>query len=136
MSADERRVTSCNTHHSVTWRQRKIDLYDLRFDAPVSVRAKKPLKMHDTVPDNWVPRTDPQIYCIQSLPAIPNANFISQPWSRCEEWSVLRAMLPSTRTIKKTRECKWGNGKFLPPLLNKPSEMRSNLNLISSPPTR
>eukprot|EP00116_Pleurobrachia_bachei_P012556 sb/3472818/ len=43
--------------------------------------------------------------------------YSNKPASRCEEWSTLRAMLPSRGVIRQQKPPKWGVGHALPPII-------------------
>eukprot|EP01135_Chromosphaera_perkinsii_P012067 Nk52_evm5s2579 gene=Nk52_evmTU5s2579 len=118
------------------WHRKKFSPLDQRFECPHI--PKKPLRIPEVVPDNWIPRTDPELYYTLSLPAIPDEGYLAQRSTRCEEWSVLKQMLPSKPTVKKNPEADhgWGVKAFPPVVLNRPGEERTNYNLIGNPATK
>ena len=114
------------------WVTKRYIPTDLRVTAPVprhKLFAPKSLPQADY---HWIPRMDPPLRSFERSPE--RAIFASHPSSRCEEYSTLRQMLPSSGSSWKRSPPNWGTSYGDPPsLIDKPPK---RFPIINSPMTR
>ena len=100
----------------VVWVQRRINLQDPRFNAPVG-RYKVILPDYRKLPapcGAWI-RT-PEYQQSQFWRPEDQNTLVTQKNSRCEDWSTLRQMLPSRGYYKASVPPKWGIEAGRPPI--------------------
>lgn len=103
-------------HDDLVWVNRWYTPDDLRAIAPVQ-RQKflaQPLPCLSSMPPHWVPPSEAPLKSF-SRAADETEVYISDPSSRCEQWSTLRQMLPSSGHCVRYIPPKWGTGYTAPP---------------------
>ena len=108
---------------------------DLRLTAPVP-RYKLMAPSVDTLAkpeSHWIRPREPIPQAFQQGPQERNA-FISQPSTRCEEWSTLTQMLPSRGQPDRAKPPNWGTGYAQPPPMT--PDITRRFPHINSPMTR
>ena len=95
--------------NEIAWVSNK-NTTDITFTTiPVPKRKiiKKPVDV-EQIPNHWIP---PFVEDLPVSEAVINKNEkcnASMPSTRCEEWSTLRQMKPSTSRLKKPASSSWG----------------------------
>ena len=104
-------------HRQLVWANRWYTPEDLRAIAPV--QRHKFLAQHlpdlPSLPDHWVPPAEPPLKAFSRAGEEEGVCTSSSPSSRCEEWSTLRQMLPSSGHCVRHIPPKWGTGVTTPP---------------------
>ena len=114
------------------WVTKRYIPTDLRSTAPVPRHKLLAPKVLPKADSNWVPNMDPPLRSFER-PTGPLI-FVSHPSSRCEEFSTLRQMFPSTGSSWKESPPSWGTSYGFPPLLI--SRPPKRFPKINSPMTR
>ena len=114
------------------WVTKRYIPTDLRATAPVArhkLLAPQSLPAADA---HWVPSIDPPLRSFERTPS--RVIFVSHPSSRCEEFSTLRQMLPSSGSFWRRSPPNWGTSFGNPPaLIDRPP---GRFPKINSPMTR
>ena len=99
------------------WVNSPSDPSDLRHTKPIQAKKffRTPIPA-SKVPSYWVPvpEAPPKFF---SRAAEEEKIYTSFPATRCEEWSCLRAMLPSKGYHKSSHPPKWGISKDITPTI-------------------
>jgi len=129
-----RRAHPENTPETV-WVTKRYIPTDLRVTAPVPARKlMAPEKSAlPRPPSHWVAHRQPSSGAYNRGKE-ESTTYRSQPSTRCEEYSTLRSMLPSTGRSIRTRPPNWGTGFSQPPALT--SDLQRRFPHINSPMTR
>lgn len=112
---------------------------------PTDLRAKAPVPRHKLIASDvkqlpmpepfWIPsveRTNPWSFSREHEES--GQSLVSQPSTRCEEWSTLRQMLPSRGSSLRQRPSNWGTGYIEPP--DRTLNVQRSFPHINSPMTR
>lgn len=125
------------SNEETVWVTKRYIPTDLRVNAPVARHKLIASDVKDlpTPDSHWIPpakQTNPWAF---SRDYEERGNFYgSQPSTRCEEWSTLRQMLPSTGRPHRVAPANWGTGFAQPPRTS--VEIQRTFPHINSPMTR
>ena len=126
-----------NRHNDLVWVNRWYTPEDLRSSAPTQ-RHKflaQPQPVLNSLPIHWVPLSETPLKSFSRASEEKHLQ-VSDPSSRCEQWSTLRQMLPSRGHCEgaHSKPPKWGTGSSQSPpwSLRKPKRYPH----INSPMTR
>jgi len=114
------------------WVNQRHTPLDLRMSAPVPRHKLLAPRELPLVERHWIPSLDPPLRSFERS----RSAFIyqSHPATRCEEFSTLRQMLPSSGSVRRLNPPNWGTHYSLPPLISEQSPRR--FPLVNSPMTR
>lgn len=130
-------VDQQDPRNDVVWVTKRYIPSDLRVSAPV--QRHKPMAVSvRSLPrpeKHWVPTSEASLRAYQKENSKPMTyRFVSQPSTRCEEWSTLRQMLPSGGWPCSLRPPNWGTGYGPPP--KTADKLQRRFPHINSPMTR
>ncbi|XP_064622686.1 uncharacterized protein LOC135484915 [Lineus longissimus] len=115
------------------WVSKRYIPIDLRSTAPVPRYKIMSPQNRPTPPNHWIPTNEAPLrsYECGGMSELP---YVSQPSTRCEEWSSLRQMLPSSGRAVPHEPPNWGTGTSTPPKMT--SEIQRRFSHVNSPMTR
>ena len=113
------------------WITKRYVPTDLRSLAPVPRHKLLVSKQLPAAEGHWIPNLDPPL---RSFERGSSAIYPSHPSTRCEEYSTLRQMLPSSGSFVGQSPPNWGTSYAFPPI-NIPRPAR-RYPIINSPMTR
>ncbi|ELU01139.1 hypothetical protein CAPTEDRAFT_219703 [Capitella teleta] len=133
-SRDCGKITDGKNYEEVVWVKKRYVPDDLRTVVPApryKLLVPAPNTLQRPEPQ-WIKSKDPVPQAFQPAIRGPNA-FISQPSTRCEEWSTLSQILPSVGNPIHRKPPNWGTGPSLAPLMT--SRVGNRFPHINSPMT-
>ena len=117
---------------------------------PTDERVLAPVSRHKVMPRSASELPCPEAHWIKPLDNVSplatdrsreerltrggNEYFVSQPSTRCEEWSTLRQMLPSRGNYTSYRPENWGSGVGIPAARS--AQVKKHFPHLNSPMTR
>lgn len=118
------------------WVTKRYIPTDLRVSAPVARHKLIAPDVKDLPKpaDHWLPHRQGQSHPMSQIRGRELAVYSSQPSTRCEEWSTLRRILPSSGSAIRTIPANWGTGHVAPPVMTPAFQRR--FPHINSPMTR
>ncbi|XP_022099442.1 uncharacterized protein LOC110983991 [Acanthaster planci] len=123
----------CGYSKDTVWVNKRYIPTDLRSTAPVPRHKLMAPKALPLAEPHWVPLGEPSLRSISR--AKEEAGIcVSSPSTRCEEWSTLRQMLPSSGRPITFSPPNWGTGMAMPPRMVR--EKQTRFPHINSPMTR
>ncbi|XP_013397712.1 uncharacterized protein LOC106164364 [Lingula anatina] len=114
----------------VVWINQRYTPRDERSTAPVP-RYKHMVGPLPHPPSHWVPIGEAPL---TSFSRDDGRVFVSQPSTRCEQWSTLRQMIPSSGSAMRITPPNWGTGLAPPPSMSQRKQRR--FPIVNSPQTR
>lgn len=120
----------------ILWTHKRYTPNDLRFEVPILKYKPGLSKPKEITPDYpplaWIPPLDvipPRSYAKRR----EDSFYPSMPSTRCEEWSSIRELYPSTGAPKRITSPNWGTGAGLPPPAAKQRERLERFPTVQSP---